>query len=511
MGYIDLPDSMFANANPAPAAPPPVDPMVVREQQIADNTRAEQSLNQFLAAKQNLLFEAPDAFYRQQGEDAIHAALVTTQKLDELRTDLLDRLGNDAQQDRLNQALDAQMELTRGDMSRHVAEQSLAWQRKTAQDRIALLTKEAAYHDNDDDRIDVIGAAAATAARAHARVGDAPPNQEAEDAAAALARSGVLSAAIQAHLDRGDAPAAVAQLGRLEDQLDPAHAQQFQDQINAAQIIAGTSPDKPSPAEALVLSRPDATASGFVPVSNRPDEPASPLAAPQDGIEVAQALPGTKPRRPQPRKREIPPEQIAYPTDAQQKEIASHLHPDVASEAADRRKAAWDEMLKQLPKKGPGIKVPLSEDWRADLDKIDPSYAKLTEDAAKTYDVPPELLARLFHTESTYDRHADNGVRKGIPQMGVDETESSWRESHHVPERVRGGSNKRRSGLSSQAIWDFPQLAPSGGRLPQWPKVHRGLGSRGWPRLPQQGRDQKTICRLWRRPSRADDTEGHSR
>src|ERR1700689_2149131 len=80
MGEFLIPEG----AMPSPA-PPPVDPMAAREEKIADDTRVEQSLNRFITGKQAALFEAPDAFYRAQGEDAIHAAPVATQKLDDLR------------------------------------------------------------------------------------------------------------------------------------------------------------------------------------------------------------------------------------------------------------------------------------------------------------------------------------------------------------------------------------------------------------------------------------------
>ena len=214
-------------------APPPPDPAALRRQQIADNTRAEQALNGFIAGKQAALFEAPDAFYRAQGEDAIHAAPMATQKLDELRRNLLNRLGNDTQRERLADALDAQMHLAREGMARHVAEQSLEWQRGVAQDRIALLAKEASLHHNDDGLVDSLGHAAATAARAHARVGDGPPGGDAEDTAAATARSGVLGAAIQARLDRGDTEGANALFIQMQDQLDPEHAAPLQGQIDA--------------------------------------------------------------------------------------------------------------------------------------------------------------------------------------------------------------------------------------------------------------------------------------
>lgn len=333
---IQLPDRMFAAPEIEPA-PPPVDPMVAREQQIADTTRAEQGLNRFLAAKQNLLFEAPDAFYRQQGEDAIHAAPVATQKLDELRRDLLDRLGNDAQRDRLRNALDAQMELARDGMSRHVAEQSHAWQRQVAQDRIALLTKEAALHHNDDGLIDAIGHAAATAARVHARVGD-ELEQQAKEAAAATARSGVLGAAIQARLDRGDIKGANALFTQVQDQLDPEHAAPMQGQIDAGlmrvlpyrpslddrDIKAVPLPNRPSIDgtldEALMLknlinvpggeSTPDQNNGGIVPVNATPNDT---IDAAKADPQLAQAPDGGGQKRPESFLPLIPPARYSSP------------------------------------------------------------------------------------------------------------------------------------------------------------------------------------------------------
>jgi len=237
MGNFTWPEWMpLPQDTPPPSAPPP-DPMVAREERIANDTRVEQALNQFLTAKQGALFGAPNAFYRTQGEDAIHAAPVVSKNLDQLRSNLLDGLGNDYQRQRLGDALDAQMQLTRDAMARHVAEQSLAWQRGVAQDRIAILTKEAALHHNDTDLVDALGHAAANAARAHSRVGDGPPGGEAEDAAAATARSGVLGAAIQARLDRGDTQGANALLTQVQDQLDPAHAGPLQGQIDTVQRL----------------------------------------------------------------------------------------------------------------------------------------------------------------------------------------------------------------------------------------------------------------------------------
>jgi hypothetical protein len=228
MGNFIIPDGPMLQ--PAPPAPPP-DPRVARAEKIANDTRVESELNRFIASRQDAMFNNPDAFYRTEGENAIHAAPVARKNLEQLRDNLLDGLANDYQRQRLGAALDAQMQLTRQQMARHVAEQSLAWQRGVAQDRIDLLAKEAALHHNDDDLIDGLGAAAANAARAHTRVGDGPVDADRENAAAATARSRVVSSAIQARLDKGQTQGAVALFDRVRDQLDPAHAGLLQTQI----------------------------------------------------------------------------------------------------------------------------------------------------------------------------------------------------------------------------------------------------------------------------------------
>ena len=301
MATFEIPDWAMAQPADAPPPPPP-DPAMLREQQIADNTRAEQALNGFIAGKQAALFEAPDAFYRTQGEDAIHAAPVILDTLSRLRDDSLDGLGNDAQRDRLGTALDAHLQLARDDIARHVAEQSLAWQRGVARDRTALLAKEAAHHHNDDELIDSLGHAAATAARAHARVGAGPPGGEAEDTAAATARSSVLGAAIQARLGRGDTEGANALFAQIQDQLDPEHAAPLQGQLDAGLMMvlpyrpsSGDSDIKVEPLpyrppmdrtsdEALMLKNlanvpedentPDQNSSALVPVNVTPDNAA---------------------------------------------------------------------------------------------------------------------------------------------------------------------------------------------------------------------------------------------
>jgi hypothetical protein len=413
---IQLPDSMFAVPEIVDTPQPPPDPMVARELQIADTTRAEQGLNQFLAAKQNMLFDAPDAFYRQQGEDAIHATPVTTQKLDDLRNDLLDRLGNDAQRNRLRNALDAQMELTRDGMSRHVAEQSEAWQRQVAQDRIALLTKEAAHHHNDDELIDALGHAAANAARAHSRVGDGPPGGDAEDAAVATARSGVLGAAIQARLDRGDTAGANALFTQVQDHLDFAHAGPLQEQVESAGL-QGTHESAPSD-------------NGIVPVNHALNES---VGATRVDPQLAQTKPSASVGRPSPpsaasgNKAQSSPSQPSSgpPPGMSQNEMDTALM-ILRDMRRKEREPVWETMIQaKLPDTSPGTQrqAPLSEDWRTDVNKINSTYAGFIDKAAAKYKIPAELLARLFHRESSFDVHKNtqlvNGNYVPVPKKAV--------------------------------------------------------------------------------------------
>ncbi len=177
-------DFDFTGIPIAPPAPP-IDPIVAREEKIANDTRVESELNRFIAAKQDALFEAPDAYYRKQGVDAIDSAPQAIQRLHDIKGALLDGLANDYQRKRLSTALDAHMTLASDDIARHAADQSKEWQRRVALDRIDLLAKEAALHYGDDNLIEALSAAAANAARGHARVGGAPASAEFEDTAAA--------------------------------------------------------------------------------------------------------------------------------------------------------------------------------------------------------------------------------------------------------------------------------------------------------------------------------------
>jgi hypothetical protein len=67
-----------------PAAPPPPDTSTV------DPHRIEGLVNRFIAAKQDALFIAPDAYYRQTGSDAVSGVSGVFDRLNALRDTTLD-------------------------------------------------------------------------------------------------------------------------------------------------------------------------------------------------------------------------------------------------------------------------------------------------------------------------------------------------------------------------------------------------------------------------------------
>jgi soluble lytic murein transglycosylase-like protein len=98
----------------------------------------------------------------------------------------------------------------------------------------------------------------------------------------------------------------------------------------------------------------------------------------------------------------------------------SDLRRQVRATTAASRLIAWDEITrKALPERiDPRLQQPLPDDWEAALTKTKSNYLKMTKAAAQKYGIPPELLARLFYKESTYDRNkvSDAGAR-GIAQL----------------------------------------------------------------------------------------------
>ena len=79
---------------PTPPSPP------------ADDHRVEGLVNRFIAAKQATLFEAPDAFYRLEGGDAVEGEPAIRQRLQDLRTAALELARDQGERDALGPRLD---------------------------------------------------------------------------------------------------------------------------------------------------------------------------------------------------------------------------------------------------------------------------------------------------------------------------------------------------------------------------------------------------------------------
>ena len=87
-------------------APAPVDEAAPPEYAPADATREQQLNDQYLTGQRQILNLGENAYYRQQGEAAIHAAPPALEALQQLKDDTLAQAGNDRQREALSQRLD---------------------------------------------------------------------------------------------------------------------------------------------------------------------------------------------------------------------------------------------------------------------------------------------------------------------------------------------------------------------------------------------------------------------
>ncbi len=130
---FEIPDWLLRQSSSAP--PPPV-----------DDHRVEGLVNGFIAGKQDALFDAPDAFYRQQGRDALDAAPAIAQRLQDLRTATLGQARDDGERAALGPRLDAHLDDAMDGIGRHVEAQRLVFQRNTLATRQALIQRAAKQH-----------------------------------------------------------------------------------------------------------------------------------------------------------------------------------------------------------------------------------------------------------------------------------------------------------------------------------------------------------------------------
>ena len=85
----------------------------------ADPHRVAHMVNRFIAAKQDALYEAPDAFYRRKGADALANELSVAARLTDLRDAAL-RQASDEDRQALAAQLEAQLADAMDGIGRHV-------------------------------------------------------------------------------------------------------------------------------------------------------------------------------------------------------------------------------------------------------------------------------------------------------------------------------------------------------------------------------------------------------
>jgi hypothetical protein len=213
---------------PTPSSPPP------------DDHRVEGLVNRFIAAKQATLFDAPDAFYRLEGGDAVEGEPAITQRLQDLRTAALDLARDQGERDALGPRLDAHIDEAMDGIGRHVAAQHKVFQRNTLTARQALIRRAAELEPNNDDKITGLAEAHASAAQELARLDGIAPGSPVEAARLNEARSEILRTAISERIGAAKNAQALALFERMKDTLTPADRRALEVPIGVAADEATT-------------------------------------------------------------------------------------------------------------------------------------------------------------------------------------------------------------------------------------------------------------------------------
>ncbi len=206
-----------------PATSPPV-----------DDHRVEGLVNGFIAGKQDALFNAPDAYYRTEGADAVDGAPAITQRLQDLRKATLDQARDDGERAALAPRLDAHLDDAMDGIGRHVAAQQTVRQRQIIATRQALIQHAAQLEHDNDDKIAGLAEAHASAAGELARLSGVTPGSDDEVALLNAARSQILHAAIEQRIANAKAAQALTLYDRTSDVLTPADRRALEVPIGAA-------------------------------------------------------------------------------------------------------------------------------------------------------------------------------------------------------------------------------------------------------------------------------------
>ena len=200
-----------------------------------DSDRIEGLQNGFLAATQQALHTAPDAFYRTTGQDAVEGAPALQQRLSEMRDGALAQAKDDNERAALAPRLDANLTYIQGGIDRHVAEQKLLRNQQIAEQRQVLNLRLAELEHGDDSILPSIAEANASVAGSLARIRGEP-----EEPAVLAACSAVWRNAIDQRLAKGQSASALDLFGRVQDQLLSADQRTLEVPIQAARTDVAT-------------------------------------------------------------------------------------------------------------------------------------------------------------------------------------------------------------------------------------------------------------------------------
>jgi hypothetical protein len=214
-----------------------LDPILVREAERANATRAQELENEYVARQREILSTGPDAFLAKRGRDALLGADDTIAELEAARRATLSRAANPVQHALLKQSLDRYGIAAHYDIGTHVGRQSLAWQKDVASARLANLIAQAGLDYADPSRVEAHAEASEPAAldRAWASGFDRGSDEAKEQANAA--RSAVVRSAIESALKASDNNAAIKLYERAGTALVQADALMLGRQVNDAREL----------------------------------------------------------------------------------------------------------------------------------------------------------------------------------------------------------------------------------------------------------------------------------
>jgi hypothetical protein len=196
----------------------PADPPPQPDLSEVDPHRIEGLVNRFIAAKQDALFEAPDAYYRTTGADAVDGTPAILDRLTGLRDAMVDQARDDDERALLGPRLALHIADATDGIDRHVANQQDELARQIISERQRLIQRAAELEHTNDDKLAGLAEANASAAQELARM-----NGEPEGPAIDAARSAIWHSAIGQRIANGDGAGAIELFQRGRHQLTAQH------------------------------------------------------------------------------------------------------------------------------------------------------------------------------------------------------------------------------------------------------------------------------------------------